>query len=226
MKLSSILLTLGILFCVFAKAQEERYNEPSSTYDTLRQEVVKEKSSYNTNTKNNTYAEDDELTDAKKKFDLSKMRIGGNFGLQFGNYTFINLSPTFGYLFWKDRLELGAGPIFMFQSFKYNGYRYKTILGGADIYTRGYIWKGLFLQAQYDLINKESYYKPDTRINVSHFLLGGGFSTPISNIGVFYVNALINVIDGPESVYQGTFGDFPLILNIGFGFGMSGRNRQ
>ena len=38
-----------------------------------------------------------------KKFDMSKVYAGGGLGFQFGNYTFIDISPVFGYRFTSDR---------------------------------------------------------------------------------------------------------------------------
>lgn len=217
-----------LMLSLSASAQEEIYDNPKpkpSIFHPSDEELLNDDTPETTEktTKNKKYiSEDDSVF---RKFDPKKLRIGGSFGLQFGNYTYINLSPTLGYLFWKDRLELGAGPIFIYQSVRYsNSYRQSYLFYGADIYARGYIWKGLFLQAQYDLINKEAYYQ-NGRINVSHLLLGGGYSTPIGDIGSFYASMMYNVLNNKESVYQGTFGKFPLIMNIGFGFGIRGKNR-
>ncbi|MCB9032329.1 MAG: hypothetical protein H6553_00670 [Chitinophagales bacterium] len=225
MKLTPILLTLGILFCVSAKAQEEQYNEPNSVYDTLRQEVVNDNPSYyNNNDDNNN---NNEKESKNSKVDLCNLYIGGEFSLQFGNYTSINLAPTLSYFFIPNRLQFGVGPILLFQSIRLNnGSRLKTTAYGGQLFLRGYVWNGLFLQARYDMVNKESYYKYPERINVSHLLIGGGYSTSISNVGRFYVSALIDVINDNESVYQGTFGDFPLMLMTGFEFSLCGRNRR
>lgn len=172
----------------------------------------------------------------EKKFDPKKLRLGlNNFGFQIGSYynyniIFLQVSPTIGYLFWKDHLELGTGPIFIYQRYKEvnTGFKYNFFTYGASFYTRGYIWKGLFGQAQYDFVNKPSTaggYIRDYRVNVHHLLLGAGYSTPIGKAGNFFISALFNVINSDESIYRGTFGDFPLILNIGFGMGFPGRNR-
>ena len=206
-------------------AQEEFYDAPrpkTPVYIDNREELLNDEETPTKQKRNERYADEDSV---QKKFDPSKLRIGGNFGLQFGNYTFVNLSPTVGYIFLKDRLEVGAGPIFIYQSVRYNyNYRQSYLLYGGDFYTRGYIWKGIFAQAQYDLINKESYYKNE-RINVHHLLIGGGYSTPIGNVGSFYASLMYNVLNNKESVYRGTFGEFPLIMNVGFGFGINRKNK-
>jgi hypothetical protein len=219
-----VLLFFISFFCAHIFAQEENYDMPkpkAPVYLDTDEELPN--SAPQTNKKSNT---SNSATDSvpPRKFNPSKLRIGGNFGLQFGNYTYVNISPTVGYLFLKDRMEAGAGPVFMYQSFRdpYSNYKESYALYGGDLYARGYIWKGIFAQAQYDLINKESYYD-EKRLNVHHLLVGGGYSTPIGGAGSFYVSLLYNVLNNDESVYQGTFGDFPLIMNIGFGIGIGGR---
>jgi len=73
------------------------------------------------------------------------------------------------------------------------------------------------------LVNKPSYADLDKRINVHHLLLGGGYAAPIGKIGVFNIAVLFNVLNNSESIYRGTFGDFPMLLNMGFAFGLGGK---
>ncbi|QQR97643.1 MAG: hypothetical protein IPK18_12475 [Sphingobacteriales bacterium] len=230
MKKTFLLITLVLQLCYVSFAQEEIYddvnknrrkNSDTESYDELPSDNSSTKSKTN-----NTNSEDENTTDEEeipKKFDPSKLRIGGRFGLQFGSYTFVNISPTAGYLFLKDRLEVGAGPIFIYQSIRYaNNYRQKSFVYGADLYGRGYIWKGIFAQAQYDFVNKESYFEYK-RVNVHHLLIGGGYAQPIGDAASFYFSLMYNVIRSDESIYQGTFGKIPLMLNIGFGIGINRR---
>ena len=51
---------------------------------------------------------DKSKTISSSGFDLSKLSLGGTFGLQFGDYTVINLSPQVGYDFSKY-FTFGAG---------------------------------------------------------------------------------------------------------------------
>ena len=177
-------------------AQEEIYEAPrpkTPVYIDNREELLNDEETPTKQKRNERYADEDSV---QKKFDPSKLRIGGNFGLQFGNYTSINLAPTLSYFFIPNRLQFGVGPILLFQSIRLNnGSRLKTTAYGGQLFLRGYVWNGLFLQARYDMVNKESYYKYPERINVSHLLIGGGYSTSISNVGRFYVSALIDVIN-------------------------------
>lgn len=58
----------------------------------------------------------------KSGFDISKLSVGGNFGLQFGDYTIVSISPQIGYDFSKY-FTAGAG--FGYTYFKDSEYDYK-----------------------------------------------------------------------------------------------------
>jgi len=221
------ILLLLVCFCFInqnTKAQEEKYDEPIRIVDTLYNENSTEETT--NSKKENTKEKEDALSALEKKKELlNRLRIGGNFGLQFGNYTYINLSPTVGYMAVKNRLEVGAGAVLIFERFRItNNFALSSFVYGADIYTRGFLYKGLYLEARYDPLYKTSYYNIDRKLWVHHLLLGAGYASSIGKIGVFNVSLLFNVLDNDESVYRGTFSSkFPLIFNVGFGFGAGGR---
>jgi hypothetical protein len=78
----------------------------------------------------------------KKGFDKSKLVFGGDLGLQFGDYTVINISPQVGYNFSKY-YTLGAGIGYTYlkdKYYDYNGYKrsYKSSYLGANIFGRLY----------------------------------------------------------------------------------------
>lgn len=56
---------------------------------------------------------------AQKSFDISKVTVGGAFGMQFGNYTMITIAPQIGYNF-TNYLNAGAGISYSFYKDKYN----------------------------------------------------------------------------------------------------------
>ncbi|MBK9330141.1 MAG: hypothetical protein IPM95_12770 [Sphingobacteriales bacterium] len=204
----------------FAAAQEENY-QPTQIIEPLDNKKSSEKGE-----KPKTAREDVKSAAELKKERLNRLRVGlGNFGLQFGAFTYINVTPTVGYMVIKDRLELGAGPILIYERIRYSS---STVLSffvyGSDIYAKGYIYKGLNLEARYDFVNKPSNFYYDRRVNVHHLLLGAGYAAPIGKIGVFNASLLFNVLNNKESIYRGTFGNFPMILNLGFGFGLGGKN--
>jgi hypothetical protein len=202
------------------KAQEEIYDQPVQIIDTLNNNNQPEKEERR-KTEKETAKDDID----KRKERLNRIRVGlGNFGLQFGTYTFIQATPTIGYMVIKNRLELGGGPILIYQSIRYSsGFRESYFVYGSDIYARGFIYKGIYLGASYDLVNKPSYFDLNKRLNVHHLLLGAGYSANLGEIGSFNASLMFNVLNNTESIYRGTFGNFPMILNVGFGFGLGGR---
>lgn len=204
-------------------AQEEVYDKPTQIIDTLDNTYNSDDKKENTKTKQQKA---DALSDLeKKKEKLNRVRVGGNFGFQFGNYTYVNVSPTVGYMVVNKRLELGGGPVFIYERFRYtNNFAINLFTYGSDLYARGFLYKGFYLEARYDALNKTSYFDLNRRLWVHHLLLGAGYAASIGKIGVFNISLLYNVLDNDESVYQGTFSSrLPLILNIGFGFGVGGR---
>lgn len=173
-----------------------------------------------------------------KGWDWSKARMGGVFGLQFGRFTSVELSPTFAYNV-IERLQIGAGFKFLYLSQKgdlfdprtginYGGF--KTTMYGPSIFTRVMIWDRLFAHLEYEMINKEPFYSFDRnqRINVHHLLLGGGYALQMGNAGDMYITILFDVINDRESIYRGNFGigRIPVILKLGFGFGAGGRKNR
>lgn len=215
----------ALMFCITSiklYAQEETYEQPIRIIDTLgdnnNASTRKEKEDENKK-------EDAKSASEKRKDKLDRIRVGlGNFGLQLGAYTYIQATPTIGYMVIKNRLELGGGPILIYQHIRYsNGFRQSYFVYGSDIYARGYLYKGIYLGASYDLVNKPSYSDLYKRLNVHHLLIGAGYAASLGNIGSFNASIMFNVLNNSESIYRGTFGNFPMILNVGFGFGLGGR---
>lgn len=158
-----------------------------------------------------------------KGFDKSKLFLGGNFGLSFGNYTLINLSPQVGYRF-SQFWAAGAGINLLYSSVHYTyPYEYKDIYSaaGLNVFGRFYPISNLMLQAQPELNyvwGKQKYYDgtPDLKLGnrfVPSLLLGGGIAIPAGS-GAFLATLLYDVIQDPESPYYGR-----LVFNLGFNIG-------
>lgn len=232
------ILFLGFVFIFFANgkllAQEENY-QPIKITDTLNEARSKaeERKEDRVETKKLTKQEEGARTELeKKKALLNRLRVGvGNIGLQFGAVTYVSIAPTIGFValqdkLKKDRLEVGVGPILIYQRIRYdNGYKQSFFVYGADFYAKGFVYKGLSLQARYDLVNKPSNYNLNSRLNVHHLLFGAGYAQAMGKVGYFNVTAMYNVLNNKESIYRGTFSDkFPLILDFGFSFGLGGKD--
>jgi hypothetical protein len=176
--------------------------------------------------------------ESKGKWDWNNFRLGGNLGLGLGNVTFVDISPTFGYFVIPQKLQVGIGTKFIYYNSRFSySYidafgnivtvpPYKTFIYGGGFFSNYTIWQGLFAHAEFEMINKDSYFDINKRVNVPHLLLGGGYMQPIGRSGNFFIAALFNVLDSDESLYTGTFGNLPLIIRTGFGFGFPGGGRR
>lgn len=217
--LSIVLSLVFLLLCGQSFAQQEDYGKKKNR----GRQTSAEQESYGYDADNNG-----------KKWDWTKARIGGSFAFSIrSGGIFLDASPTFGYQINKY-IEVGAGftNIFQKQNNVFNNIDYKAYIFGPIVYARATVWQGIFLMAQYEMTNKPiinitSVEQLDQRINVHHLLLGGGYSQSLGDVGNLNISLLYDVIDDPNSNYRfGTFGDFPLMLNIGVGFGINRRNRM
>lgn len=133
---------------------------------------------YAQKTSDNEYAADEEieqfesLKDEKKKLDLSSFRVGGDFGFSLGGQGIVvaEVSPLIGYQIIKDRLEVGPGLIYQHLS-KAKVYSENNV--GGQIYARGYIWEGIFVQVDGFLVNFN--YKYIGTNQKGSFSYGNGF---------------------------------------------------
>ena len=70
-------------------------------------------------------------------FDKSKLTFGGNFGLQFGDYTVVNISPQVGYNFSKY-FGLGTGLGYSYYKEDYGVGEYSRHYASYNLYARIY----------------------------------------------------------------------------------------
>lgn len=104
-----------------------------------------------TSTKTTTTSQSVKKKTNTSSFDKSKLVFGGNFGLQFGDYTVINVSPQVGYNFSKY-CTLGAGIGYTYyKDYYYSGaykYDYKSSYLSINIFGRFYPIQYIVLSAQ------------------------------------------------------------------------------
>lgn len=167
-----------------------------------------------------------EEAEEKKGFDKSRLFYGGNFGLSFGDYTIVNVSPQLGYRF-NNFFAAGAGVNFQYSSIKYRDFygntSYKTSYGvtGLNAFGRVYPIQYILLQVQPEMNyvwGKYKYYdgQPDRKLNgelVPSLLLGGGAAIP-SGRGSFIAMVQFDVLNNIKSPY----GNRP-IYNFGYNIG-------
>ncbi len=171
--------------------------------------------------------EKEEKEEKLKGFQKDRLFVGGNFGLSFGNYTLINISPQIGYRFNKF-LAAGTGVNLQYVSIKQkysNGDLYsKTSQGvaGLNLFGRVYPIQQFMLQVQPEanyVFGKQRNYFTDRidEIKVKEIapslLLGGGLVLP-SGRGAFIASLFYDVLQNENSPY----GNRPIInftYNIG-----------
>lgn len=142
---------------------------------------------------------------------IDKLFWGGNVGAWIGNPTFVDLSPLIGYKV-TEKFQVGIGGIYNYYSYTYNNYKYSVNFYGGRVMARYFILENVYAQAGYDRINRDNpySYKPDARIWIENFLVGGGLRYPVSDHIYCAASALWNLNDTPLSPYPNP------IIQIGF----------
>lgn len=165
----------------------------------------------------------------KKGFQKEALFVGGNFGLSFGNYTVINLSPQLGYRF-NRFISAGVGINGQYVSVRdrySNGNTFrKTSQGvvGLNVFGRVYPIEQVMLQVQPEanyVFGKETYfdtyprteYKMDAEI-VPSLLVGGGLVIPGGRSSAM-IYLMYDVLQKDNSPYgKKPFINFGVNLNL------------
>ena len=160
-----------------------------------------------------------------KGFDPSRVFFGGNFGMSFGDYTFINITPQVGYQF-NQYLAAGAGIGFIGTGYTYRDFNgnklYKDTYNsaGINVFGRVYPFPFLFVSAQPEFNytwGKTKFYNGQSEVKldgefVPVLLVGAGAVIPAGR-GSFIASLQYNVIQNNRSVY----GERPF-LSFGYNF--------
>ena len=167
----------------------------------------------------------EEKAEPTKGFDPSRVFFGGNFGMSFGDYTFINITPQVGYQF-NPYLAAGAGIGFIGTGYTYRDYNgnklYKDSYNsaGINVFGRVFPFRFLFISAQPEFNytwGKTKFYNGQSEIKLNGefvpvLLVGAGAVIPAGR-GSFIASLQYNVIQNDRSVY----GDRPFV-SFGFNF--------
>lgn len=145
-------------------------------------------------------------------FQKDKFFFGGGLGAQFGSMTLINISPLVGYKI-TDRLQVGLRATYMYYSYNVPPYKVQTSIYGGGFFSRLFIFENIFLHAEYELLNMDSYDFPGTRSYVENYLVGGGFRQRIGDRASYMITALWNLNPSKYSPYANP------IIRMGFTFG-------
>jgi len=169
----------------------------------------------------------------KKGFDKSKLFVGGNFGMSFGDYTFINISPQVGYRF-TNRFAAGVGINGQYTEIKsrINGttiFKQSYGVAGMNVFGRFYPIRQVFVQAQPELnyvwgktkdYRSGEEYTLNSKILPSLLIAGGG-AIPMGRAGAFIIMVQYDVLHkDPTNYNPGTpYGD-RIFYSFGFNVGL------
>ena len=149
-----------------------------------------------------------------------KVYFGGNFGLQFGNQTLVNVNPIVGYRI-TEKLSAGVSATYIYYHFKdpYYSIDYTSNIYGGSIFTRYFVLENIFAHVEGEVLNLEvpQYFNNSysyVRDNVFGFYVGGGLRQPMGERSSLNILLLYNLNEDVNSPYQNP------IIRIGFGFGI------
>ena len=138
-----------------------------------------------------------------------RIYTGGTLGLQFGNYTVINISPLVGYRF-TDKFSAGPGITYIYLSdSKAN---LSTSIYGGRIFARYSLLENVFAHAEYEVFNVEG--SSGKRVNLDGLLAGGGYTQPLGGRAVMNFIVLYNLL-GTNLPFESN-----PIIRIGVGLGL------
>ncbi len=180
----------------------------------------------------NTEDSDSEESDVFKKRDnpqnpnepswRDKVFFGGNFWLQFGNVTYVEIAPIVGYRL-TPQLQVGAGVSYQYYRvrdfFNMNGGLSTSTYGGRA-FGRYFLYSNLFLHAEAEALNLPyvSYLNVPSgelvRGWVPALLGGGGYSFPIGQRGALQMTILYNVLWERNRSFNAS----PWVTRMGFTF--------
>ena len=152
------------------------------------------------------------LSPKRSGFDWDRLVLGGNFGAQFGDVTYAEISPTLGYLITENWLG-GVGAKYIFYENKLFRPIINTNIYGGGLFTQYYFLENFIAHLEYELINLDDFNDREKRTNISSLFVGGGYRSMIGNNSFASILLLYNLNDDINSPYTN-----PIIrVNIGFG---------
>lgn len=140
---------------------------------------------------------------------MDRVYFGGDFSLQFGDFTAIIVSPIAGYMV-TPRLSVGPGIIYQYlrgdaYDFYGNRYSYDTNIFGYRAFARYNITPMFFAYTEYESVKLDY---PSTsgelvRSWVPGFFIGGGVFQPVGGRAGLGLSVLLNLLyDDVKSPYN------------------------
>lgn len=149
--------------------------------------------------------------DESTGFDSKRLVPGGNFAFNFGNPSFVDVSPSIGYLF-TDQLLGGIGATYTY--LKSNGFSFSFY--GGRVFGRHKLFDNVFANAEMDFLNVPDNLLGNGRDGERRWLvsplIGAGYVIPFGSRGGLQATLLYNLN------YQQLYSPYSsgLIWRIGF----------
>lgn len=147
-----------------------------------------------------------------------RMYYGGNFSLQFGSLTYIDISPLAGVML-TEKLSAGLGGTYQYLRFRRT--KSSSSVYGGRLFGRYNITENIFAHSEAESLNT-AYVVPGatpsqdrlTRDWVTGIFVGGGYFTPFGSRGGANITLLYNLTyDNRRSPYNE-----PYVIRVGFVF--------
>jgi hypothetical protein len=137
-----------------------------------------------------------------KKVLSEKVFFGGSFGLQFGTYTIITLTPEAGYRV-SPNFEFGPGAYYMFF---YNSLSdYRDHVYGPKVFARVFVYNDIYIQGEYEYLNVPDYTAlsgySGNRVFIPGFLGGLGYRQKVGSRSAIMATVLWNFMITEKTPY-------------------------
>lgn len=161
----------------------------------------------------NSFAQREIYTDSDSIPFKDRLYFGGNFGMQFGTITLIDLSPLAGVMI-TPRFSSGLGITYQyFNDTRYSGGESNAY--GGRVFSRFNVLPNIFLHGEYENLNYDNYNfltERFSRIWSDALFLGGGYFAPFGSRGGANFTFLYNVL---HDNLQSPYGE-PYVIRVGF----------
>lgn len=148
--------------------------------------------------------------------------VGGNVGAQFGQQTYIELSPIIGYKI-TDMFTAGVGLTYQYFSVNFNNPAftddYKATVIGPRAFLQHDLIYNFFAHSEFEHTWVKFSYEDaaigEATIDASAFFIGGGYNYMIGDNARFQIMILYDLLNGINSIYYS-----PWIVRMGFNVGL------
>lgn len=148
--------------------------------------------------------------------------VGGNVGAQFGQQTYIEMSPIIGYRI-TEMFTAGVGLTYQYFKVNYNSPAiiddYKATVIGPRAFLQHDLIYNFFAHTEFEHTWVKFTYEDaaigEATIDASAFFVGGGYNYMIGDDARFQIMVLYDLLNGINSIYYS-----PWVVRMGFNVGL------